>query len=170
MLLSQIQSPTPFQPLFEMQMEISSFRSSWANCGVIANYVADMISDHCPDPIRHSNFFSAALNELLEEAARSHQAHGLLVCHVARGEKGHRLELAFPCLTTVRAEYEAAVAGLGVNNALEYIATLQDQDAQKSKATLLGLAVNFEAQIALRDAGSDVVSFVVDLPIAGDLH
>jgi hypothetical protein len=170
LLLPQTQLPTPFQPLFELQMEISSFRSSWSNCGIIANYVADMISDHCPDPVRHSNFFSAALNELLEEAARSDQGHGMLVCQVALGEKCHRLELAFPCPNKLRAEYEAAVVDLGVDSASDYIAILQDLGPQKSKATLLGLAVNFDAQIALRDAGGDGVFFVVDLPIAGDLR
>lgn len=55
---------TAFEPLLQFDMEMEDFLSDWHHCDHVSSYLARMISHNRTDPVRHSNFFSSALNEL----------------------------------------------------------------------------------------------------------
>ncbi|PLU80904.1 ubiquinone biosynthesis methyltransferase UbiE, partial [Sinorhizobium medicae] len=55
-----------YEPLLQFEMEMGAFLSDWNHCDQLSSFMARMISHNRTDPVRHSNFFSSALNELLE--------------------------------------------------------------------------------------------------------
>jgi len=56
-----------FEPMIQIDMEMNAFVSTWRHCDYVSTYMARMIGQNRPDSVRHSNLFSSAFNELLED-------------------------------------------------------------------------------------------------------
>ncbi|WP_028745755.1 hypothetical protein [Rhizobium mesoamericanum] len=157
---------TAFDQLLDLEMEMATFTADWLHCDQLSNYVARMVSHDRRDPLRHANLLSSALNELLEMSFRSDAQEGELTCGFYRRGQIERIELSFPCPSQQRRYYSDLVKGLKDNEQLaSYIEIIGDETAPIEKAVLLGLAINYEAEIALRDSPADTLTFVVDLPL-----
>jgi hypothetical protein len=153
--------------LMQLKVEISTFRTSWDNCGLMADYLADIVSEGSSDPVRSSHFISGALNEMLEEVFRSAPAYGHLACEVASSPASHSLALTFPNHGEIAAAYKKVSAIIAEGRSLhEYLADLQ-RDNAGPKFVLLGLAINYKAAISVTDCVNDTVRVVLDLPIEG---
>lgn len=112
-----------FEPLLHFEMEMGAFLSDWNHCDQLSTFMARMISHNRTDPIRHSNFFSSALNELLEVSFRSGSPDGRIGCAVYRWGPTERVELTFPCPPGQRQFYREAVS--------------KTRDADAMRATLI---------------------------------
>lgn len=155
-----------FEPLLELEMEMATLVADWSHCDQSATYVARMVSHDRHDPIRHANLLSAVLNELFEMSFHTRESDGALTCRFYRNGSTERIELTFPCSAEQRDSYEAIVKRIGSGRALaSYLDVITDDAARAEHAILLGLAVNYDANIALsgRDAGR--MTFVVDLAL-----
>ncbi|WP_306910816.1 ubiquinone biosynthesis methyltransferase UbiE [Rhizobium mesoamericanum] len=155
-----------FDQLLDLEMEMATFTADWLHCDQLSNYVARMVSHDRRDPLRHANLLSSALNELLEMSFRSDAQEGALTCGFYRHGQIERIELSFPCASQQRRYYSDLVNGLKDNGKLaSYIEVIGDETAPIEKAVLLGLAINYEAEIELRASPADTLTFVVDLPL-----
>jgi hypothetical protein len=77
-----------------------------------------------------------------------------------------RIELTFPCSAEQRDSYQAIVERIGQGQALaNYLDVITDDAARAEHAILLGLAVNYDADIELSDQHTGVMTFVVDLAL-----
>lgn len=85
-----------FEPLLQFEMEMGTFLSDWQHCDQLSTFMARMISHNRTDPLRHSNFFSSALNELLEVSFRGGTPEGRIGCAVYRHGPKERVKLSFP--------------------------------------------------------------------------
>jgi len=162
----EVQVDAAFEPLLELEMEVATLAADWSHCDQCAAYVARMVSHDRHDPIRHANLLSAALNELFEMSFHTRENDGALTCRFYRSGPIERIELTFPCSAVQRNAYEAIVERIGSGQALaNYLDVITDDSARAEHAILLGLAVNYDARIALpgRDAGT--MTFVVDLAL-----
>ncbi|MBZ9793093.1 ubiquinone biosynthesis methyltransferase UbiE [Rhizobium sp. 3T7] len=152
-------------------MEMATFTADWLHCDQLSNYVARMVSHDRRDPLRHSNLLSSALNELLEMSFRSNAQEGELICVFYRHKQIERIELSFPCPSQQRRFYAELVQGLKHSGQLaHYVEVIADETAPLEQAVLLGLAVNYDADIELRTSTADALTFVVDLPLERLLH
>ncbi|OWW05443.1 ubiquinone biosynthesis methyltransferase UbiE [Rhizobium sp. R72] len=148
-------------------MEMATFTADWLHCDQLSNYVARMVSHDRRDPLRHSNLLSSALNELLEMSFRSDAQEGALICAFYRHEQIERIELSFPCPSQQHRFYSELVEALKYGaNLANYVEVIADETVPLEKAILLGLAVNYDADIELRASKADALTFVVDLPLA----
>jgi len=162
---------TAFEQLLNLEMEMATFTADWLHCDQLSNYVARMVSHDRRDPLRHSNLLSSALNELLEMSFRSNAQEGELICVFYRHEQIERIELSFPCPSQQRRFYFELVQGLKHSGQLaNYVEVIADETAPLEQAVLLGLAVNYDADIELRASSADALTFVVDLPLERLLH
>lgn len=162
---------TAFEQLLNLEMEMATFTADWLHCDQLSNYVARMVSHDRRDPLRHSNLLSSALNELLEMSFRSDAQEGELICVFYRHEQIERIELSFPCPSQQRRFYSELVEDLKHNGQLaNYVEVIADETAPLEQAVLLGLAVNYDADIELRTSTADALTFVVDLPLERLLH
>jgi len=162
---------TAFEQLLNLEMEMATFTADWLHCDQLSNYVARMVSHDRRDPLRHSNLLSSALNELLEMSFRSDAQEGELICVFYRHEQIERIELSFPCPSQQRRFYSVLVEDLKHNGQLaNYVEVIADETAPLEQAVLLGLAVNYDADIELRTSTADALTFVVDLPLERLLH
>lgn len=155
-----------FERLLQFEMEMEAFLSNWHHCDQLSSFVARMISHNRADPVRHSNFLSSALNELLEMSFRSGIPDGQLGCTVYRHGPTERVKLTFPCPSAQSQFYREAVSrtrnGSGYARYLDSILT---DLAPSREVILLDLAINFDAEIRLEEQASPSITLVVDLPL-----
>lgn len=162
----QMQVDTAFEPLLELEMEMATLVADWAHCDQCAAYVARMVSHDRHDPIRHANLLSAALNELFEMSFHTRESGGALTFRVYRNASIERIELTFPCSAEQRNSYEAIVKRIRNGQALaNYLDVITDDAARAEHAILLGLAVNYDANIELSVQDKGTTTFVVDLAL-----
>jgi hypothetical protein len=166
----QIDGPA-FEAMIEVGMEIQTFLTTWRHCDYVSTYLARMISHNRSDSVRHSNLFSAALNELLEVAFRTRLPGGELACKVLRSGPMERIELVIPCPLEERQFYMEAVRQIKVSEGTErYRNSVSGDLAPSREIVLLELALDYNATLRLEDAGTDAIKLVVDLPLEGLPH
>lgn len=159
-----MQTDSVFEPLLELEMEMASFAADWLYCDQCSTYVARMVSHDRNDPIRHANLLSAALNELFEMSFHSRDCNGALTCRFYRSGESERIELTFPCSAEKRRFYDTIVERISNGQALaNYLDVITNDDARAEHAILLGLAVNYDANIGLHEQDTGLLTFVVDL-------
>ncbi|WEX74985.1 ubiquinone biosynthesis methyltransferase UbiE [Sinorhizobium numidicum] len=157
-----------FEPLLQFEMEMGTFLSDWNHCDHLSSYVARMISHNRTDPIRHSNFFSSALNELLEVTFRGGSPDGLMGCAVYRNGPMERVKLTFPCPPGQRQFYHEAVSRTRQADAYaRYLSSISTDLSPSREIILLDLAINFDAQVRLEETDPPSVTLVIDLPLEG---
>lgn len=162
----RVQVDAAFEPLLELEMEMATLVADWSNCDQCAAYVARMVSHDRHDPIRHANLLSAALNELFEMSFHTRESTGTLTFRVYRNGSIERIELAFPCSAEQRNLYETIVQRIRSGQALaNYLDVITDDTARAEQAILLGLAVNYDANIELSIRDKGATTFVVDLAL-----
>lgn len=155
-----------FEQLLNLEMEMATFTADWLHCDQLSNYVARVVSHDRRDPLRHSNLLSSALNELLEMSFRAEAQRGELICGFYRHQQIERIELSFPCPSQQRRFYSDLVDGLKDSKTLAtYVDIIADETAPIEQAVLMGLTVNYDAEIELRASSADALTFVVDLPL-----
>ena len=155
-----------FELLLEIQLQMEDFATSWSHCDLCSTYVASMVSHDRHDPIRHANLLSAALNELFEMSFHAQYGTGTLNCRFCRSASSERVDLTFACSSEQRDIYEAIVGNLGNGENLpNYLHALTDDAARVEDAILLGLVVNYEADIELWEREPGTLTFVVDLAL-----
>ncbi len=156
----------PFDQLLSLKMDMATFTAEWLHCDQLSNYVARMVSHDRRDPVRHSNLLSSALNELLEMSFRSEADDGEFVCSFYRRQQIERVELTFPCPPEQRQFYKKSLLRLKAGRALaSYLNVITSDAASDAQAILLGLVVNYDAEIQIRDVDTGTLTFVVDLPL-----
>ncbi len=155
------------EPLLELEMEMAIFVADWLHCDQCATYVASMVSHDRPDPIRHANLLSAALNELFEMSFHTRECNGALTCRFYRNGATERIELTFPCSAEQRSEYRTILEHMqGGGHALAaYLDLITNDAARAEHAILLGLALNYDAGITLHEHDADMLTLVVDLAL-----
>ncbi|WP_046117439.1 hypothetical protein [Ensifer aridi] len=164
----QERAEAPFEPLLQFEMEMGTFLSDWQHCDQLSTFMARMISHNRADPVRHSNFFSSALNELLEVSFRGASADGQIGCAVFRQGSTERVRLTFPCPPGQRQFYREAVSKTRRGNAYaRYLDAISTDFAPSREAVLLDLAINFDAEIHLDESDPPSITLVVDLPLEG---
>lgn len=164
--MEEVQVDAAFEPLLELEMEMATLVADWSRCDQCAAYVARMVSHDRHDPIRHANLLSSALNELFEMSFHTRESGGTLTCRFYRNGLIERIELTFPCSAEQRDSYQAIVERIGNGQALaNYLDVITDDAARAEHAILLGLAVNYDADIGLSDQDTGVMTFVVDLAL-----
>ncbi|NTJ63409.1 ubiquinone biosynthesis methyltransferase UbiE [Agrobacterium rhizogenes] len=164
--MEEVQVDAAFKPLLELQMEMATLVADWSHCDQCAAYVARMVSHDRHDPIRHANLLSAALNELFEMSFHTRESDGALTCRFYRNGPTERIELTFPCSAEQCNSYEAIVKRIGNGQALtNYLDVITDDAARAEHAILLGLAVNYDANIELSGQDRGMMTFVVDLAL-----
>lgn len=164
--MEEVQVAAAFEPLLELEMEMATLVADWSHCDQCAAYVAHMVSHDRHDPIRHANLLSAALNELFEMSFHTRENDGALTCRFYRNGSTERIELTFPCSAEQCNSYEAIVERIGSGQALaSYLDVITDDAAHAEHAILLGLAVNYDANIALSGQDTGLMTFVVDLAL-----
>ncbi|ENN85517.1 hypothetical protein RHSP_07319 [Rhizobium freirei PRF 81] len=155
-----------FEPLLEMEMEMATLVADWLRCDQCAAYVARMVSHDRHDPIRHANLLSAALNELFELSFHTRESTGALTCRFHRNGSTERIELTLPCSAEQRRFYQAIVERIASGQALaNYLDVITNDAARAEHAILLGLAVNYDADIKLSEQDAGMLTFVVDLAL-----
>jgi hypothetical protein len=160
----------PFEPLLQIEMEMGTFLSDWHHCDQLSTYIARTISHNRTDPVRHSNFFSSALNELLEVSFRGGSPDGQIGCAVYRHGPTERVKLTFPCPSRQRQFFSEAVSRTRRKDVLaRYLDSISTDLAPSLDVVFLDLAVNFEAQIRLENSAPQSITLVVDLPLEGIL-
>ena len=139
-----------FVPLLQIEMEMGTFLSDWHHCDQLSTFIARTISHNRTDSIRHSNFFSSALNELLEVSFRGGSPDGQIGCAVYRHGNTERVRLTFPCPSGQKQFFSEAVSKTRREDALErYLDYISSDLAPSQDAVFLDLSINFDAQIHL---------------------
>jgi len=162
----ETKADTVFEPLLELEMEMASFAADWLYCDQCSTYLARMVSHDRNDPIRHANLLSAALNELFEMSFHAREHNGALVCRFYRSGGTERIELTFPCSAETRSFYDTIADNIKSGHALaNYLDVITNDDARAEHAILLGLAVNYDANIRLCERDAGLLTFVVDLTL-----
>jgi hypothetical protein len=157
---------TAFEPLLNLEMNMAAFTKDWLHCDQCSNYVARMVSHDRRDPIRHANLLSAALNELLEMSFHSNEQQGEFIYRFYRHREMERMELTFPCSPQKRQFYHEIVQELKSEQALaSYLEVVANNAAPNDQAILFGLAVNYDAEIKVKDLDTGALTFIVDLPL-----
>jgi len=157
-----------FEPLIRLEMEMETFLSDWQHCDHLSSFLARMISHNRTDPVRHANFFSSALNELLEVSFRGGSSGGRIGCAVYRQGELERVKLSFPCPPGQHAFYREAVSKTRKGDAYaRYLDAVSTALAPSREIVLLDLAINFEAEISLEEEAPSSITLVVDLPLGG---
>ncbi|MCG5480375.1 MAG: ubiquinone biosynthesis methyltransferase UbiE [Ensifer alkalisoli] len=166
--MNAAQAKAHFEPLIELEMEMGTFLSDWDHCDHLSSFMARMISHNRTDPVRHSNFFSSALNELLEVSFRGGSPEGRIGCTVYRQGPKERVKLTFPCPPSQRQFYREAVSKTRKQDAYDrYLDAISNDLSPSREVILLDLAINFEAEISLDERTSPSITLVVDLPLEG---
>lgn len=161
-----MQADAASEPLLELKMEMAIFVADWLHCDQCAAYVARMVSHDRPDPIRHANLLSAALNELFEMSFHARECNGALTCRFYRRGPTERIELIFPCSADQRVFYETILHHIKSGRALaDYLDVITNDDVRAEHAILLGLALNYDADITLDEQEAGMLTLVVDLAL-----
>ena len=154
--------------MIQIDLEFQAFQSAWLHCDQVSTYSARMISHNRSDSVRHSNLFSSALNELLEVAFRARHSSGEMACRVSRRGKTDRIELTFPCMPEERQFYEEAILQIAAFEARErYLNSVSGDLAPSREIVMLELALDYDATLRIEEAGADIITLVVDLPLEG---
>ncbi|WP_113567179.1 ubiquinone biosynthesis methyltransferase UbiE [Rhizobiales bacterium] len=157
-----------FEPLLQFEMEMGTFLSEWQHCDHLSSYLARMISHNRTDPVRHSNFFSSALNELLEVSFRSGAASGHIGLAIYRHGPIERVQITFPCPSEQVPFYREAVSKVDRSDAhARYLDSISTDMAPSRESILLDLAINFDASIRIEESTLHAVTLIVDLPLEG---
>ncbi|AYG63339.1 ubiquinone biosynthesis methyltransferase UbiE (plasmid) [Rhizobium jaguaris] len=157
--------------MLELEMEMEIFMSDWLHCNQLSNYVARMVSHDRSDPVRHANLLSSALNELFEISFRSGSAPGRLHCDISRGDHLERISLTFPCAPEQQHLYRDASTKASGGGALErYLDALADENSVQEDIILLGLAINYDASLLLREVEGRALTVILDIPVEGLLN
>ena len=157
-----------FEPLLQIEMEMGTFLSNWHHCDQLSTFIARTISHNRTDPVRHSNFLSSALNELLEVSFRGGSPDGQIGCAVYRHGRTERVKLTFPCLSRQRQCFSEAVSNTRREDALtRYLDSISTGLTPSRDVAFLDLAINFDAQIRLENSAPPSITLVVDLPLEG---
>ncbi|WP_245425896.1 ubiquinone biosynthesis methyltransferase UbiE [Rhizobium sp. J15] len=165
---SDMSAEAAFKPLLRFEMDMATFLSDWQHCDQLSTFVARMISHNRTDPIRHSNFFSFALNELLEVSFRGASPQGSIDCAVYRRDATERVRLSFTCPAEQREFYREAVSRTRQKDALaRYLSAISMDQAPNREVILLDLAINFDARLRLEEPAPASITLVVDLPLEG---
>lgn len=160
-----------FKPLLRFEMDMATFLSDWQHCDQLSTFMARMISHNRTDPIRHSNFFSFALNELLEVSFRGGSPQGLIDCTVYRREATERVRLSFACPAGQREFYREAVSRTHQKDAItRYLSAISMDQTPNREVILLDLAINFDARLHLEEPAPASITLVVDLPLEGSIR
>lgn len=155
-----------FEPLLDLEMNMAAFTADWLHCDQCSNYVARMVSHDRRDPIRHANLLSSALNELFEMSFHSHERDGEFVYRFYRYRDMERIELTFPCSPQKSGFYHEIVQELKSEQALaSYLNVIGNDAVPTDQAILFGLAINYDADIKVKDPGTGAMTFIVDLPL-----
>jgi len=132
---------TAFEPLLQFDMEMEIFLSDWQHCDHVSSYLARMISHNRTDPVRHSNFFSSALNELLEVSFRGGTTDGKIGLSIYRQGGTERVQLSFPCPPGQARFYREAVSKTRESDAqARYLDAISNDLAPSRESVLLDLA------------------------------
>lgn len=179
----QIAADTAFKPLIDVEMAMATFTDDWLHCDQLSNYVARMVGHNLNDPVRYSNFLSAALNEILElsfrsgsagrsgNASRSGKAGDKFRCQVYRNDNAQRIEVSFPCDLEQQGRYLQAISDLqGAEAQATYLQAVYGEQQPSDGTTLLGLAIHYHAAIAFRASSFEKGTLVVDFPLEGLLN
>jgi len=159
---------TAFEPLLQFDMEMEIFLSDWQHCDHVSSYLARMISHNRTDPVRHSNFFSSALNELLEVSFRGGTTDGKIGLSIYRQGDTERVQLSFPCPPGQARFYREAVSKtLGSDAEARYLDAISNDLAPSRESVLLDLAVNYDAHLRLDEDAASAITLIVDLPLEG---
>ncbi|KQW54762.1 MULTISPECIES: hypothetical protein [unclassified Ensifer] len=157
-----------FEPLLQFEMEMGTFLSEWQHCDHLSTYLARMISHNRADPVRHSNFFSSALNELLEVSFRGGSSSGQIGLAIYRNGPTERVQITFPCPPGQIPFYHEAVSKIDRSDAhSRYLDAISTDMAPSRESILLDLAINFDASIRIEENTSPAVTLIVDLPLEG---
>ncbi|TCV71958.1 ubiquinone biosynthesis methyltransferase UbiE [Neorhizobium sp. S3-V5DH] len=157
---------TGFAPLIQFEMDMATFLSDWQHCDQLSTFMARMISHNRMDPIRHSNFFSFALNELLEVSFRGGSPEGRLDCTVYRHDLKERVRLSFRCPPGQQQFYREAIAKTHQEDVLgRYLSAISMDQTPNREVILLDLAINFDADLHLEEHAPSDITFVADLPL-----
>lgn len=168
---SQERPEADFEPLLQFEMDMGTFLSDWQHCDHLSTFMARMISHNRTDPIRHSNFFSFALNELLEVSFRGGAPEGRMGCMLYRYNSTERVKLSFTCPPGQEQFYREAVAKTHRKDALaRYLGAISTDLAPDREVVLLDLAINFNADVRLEESDPSSITFVVDLPLEGTIN
>ncbi|TCR98692.1 MULTISPECIES: ubiquinone biosynthesis methyltransferase UbiE [unclassified Rhizobium] len=160
-----------FKPLLRFEMDMATFLSDWQHCDQLSTFMARMISHNRSDPIRHSNLFSFALNELLEVSFRGGSARGLIDCAVYRYDATERVRLSFTCPAGQREFYREAVSRSRQEDAIaRYLSAISIDQTPNREVMLLDLAINFDARLDLEEPTAASITLVVDLPLEGNMR
>lgn len=159
---------TAFEPLLQFDMEMETFLSDWQHCDHVSSYLARMISHNRTDPVRHSNFFSSALNELLEVSFRGGTVDGKIGLSIYRHGAAERVQLTFPCPPGQARFYSEAVSKTrGSDAQARYLDAIANDLAPSRESVLLDLAVNYDARLHLDESTAPTITLIVDLPLEG---
>jgi len=159
-----------FKPLLRFEMDMATFLSDWQHCDQLSTFMARMISHNRADPIRHSNFFSFALNELLEVSFRGGSPQGLIDCTVYRRDATERVRLSFTCPAEQQEFYREAVSRTHQKDAIaRYLNAISMDQTPNREVILLDLAINFDARVHLEKRTPASITLVVDLPLEGSI-
>lgn len=160
-----------FKPLLRFEMDMATFLSDWQHCDQLSTFMARMISHNRTDPIRHSNFFSFALNELLEVSFRGGASEGLIDCTIYRQDATERVKLSFTCPAGQQDFYREAVSKTHQEDAgARYLSAISMDQTPSGEVILLDLAINFDARLHLEKQGAESITLVVDLPLEGAIR
>ncbi|MBB3659115.1 hypothetical protein FHX15_004379 [Rhizobium sp. BK650] len=160
-----------FQPLLQFEMEMAAFLSDWQHCDQLSTFMARMISHNRTDPVRHSNFFSFALNELLEVSFRDGSPQGSIDCTVYRRDATERVKLSFTCPAGQQESYREAVSRTHEKDATKrYHSAISMGQTPNRETILLDLAINFDARLHLEEPAPASITLVVDLPVEGSIR
>lgn len=159
-----------FAPLLQFEMDMRTFLSDWQHCDQLSTFIARMISHNRTDPIRHANFFSFALNELLEVSFRGGSPDGRIDCIVYRRDLMERVKLSFTCPSGQQEFYREAVSRTHQDDAFSrYLGAISTDQTPNREVILLDLAINFDAEVHLEERAPASITLVVDLPLEGTI-
>lgn len=165
---NDVRAEAVFEPLLRFEMEMGTFLSEWQHCDHLSSYLARIVSHNRTDPVRHSNFFSSALNELLEVSFRSGAASGHIVLAILRHGPVEQIQMTFPCPAEQIPFYREAVSKVDRGDAhARYLDSISTDMAPSRESILLDLAINFDASIRIEEGTSPAVTLIVDLPLEG---
>jgi hypothetical protein len=156
----------PFEPLFQISMDIDVFTSNWAYCDRLSSYAARMVSHNRIDSLLYSNLFSSALNELLETVFRTHGSGGSFVCSISRLANKDRIELTIPCEAREAQFYVDAMERLSRSDAAEqYRAALFVEGEVDPDIGLFELVVDYAASISVETTDGNTIRLTADLAL-----
>jgi len=155
-----------FEDIIRLDMPVGLFAANWSNCDRIATYVARMASIGRQDPPRYSNLFSSVLNELLEIVFFYRAPAGAVAFAVQRLGAIDRIALSVPSDSSIEAFYAAARDSLesGESAALMNNALIAEGELDR-RLGFWELAVEYDADIAIKTADGDAIHLIVDLKL-----